>query len=294
MLLILHGAVVAPGEVWRAWTLDPWITLPIYVSAGWYALGVRALWRASGAGRGIGRREVTAYAGGQVALAAALVSPLDALGGALFSAHMLQHVLLMLVAAPLLVFGRPLIAFVWALPPSWRPAVGGAFRGRRTRSVWRGISHPVSAWLLHAAALWIWHAPPLYEATLSSELAHFAQHASFFGTALLFWWGALELARRTQDRQGLGVLYLFTTAVHSSVLGALLTFSLVLWYPIYANRTPLWGLAPLADQQLGGLLMWVPAGMIYVVATLMLVSAWLAAAEQRDRQRGDVLAGGVQ
>lgn len=295
LLSLLHPSdFVAPGELWRAWTLDPWIVLPIVAAAALYGTGVRRLWRASGSGRGIRRSEATAFAAGSATLVAALVSPLDALGGALFSAHMLQHVLLMVVAAPLLVLGRPLVAFVWALPRAWRAATGGAFRRPRTRAAWHAVSHPFAAWLLHAGALWVWHAPALYQATLDSELVHFIQHASFFGTALLFWWAAVELGRRTQVRHGFGVLYIFTTAVHSSILGALLTFSLVVWYPVYAPRAELWGFSALEDQQLGGLIMWIPAGVIYVVATLALVAAWLAAAEQRARTRSNVLLGGTQ
>jgi putative membrane protein len=292
LLTILHEpGFVAPGELWRSWTLDPWIVVPIVTAAALYVTGVRRLWRASGAGRGIRQRDVACFGAGSAALVVALVSPLDALGGALFSAHMLQHVVLMLVAAPLLVLGRPVVAFVWALPAAWRAPLAATLRRPTPHAVWRTASHPFAAWLLHAAALWVWHAPALYEATLSSELVHFAQHACFFGTALLFWWAAVELGRRTQLRHGIGVIYLFTTAVHSSVLGALLTFSLVIWYPLYSPRAELWGLTPLEDQQLGGLVMWVPAGVIYVVATLVLVAAWLGAAERHARMRTDVLLG---
>jgi putative membrane protein len=294
LLTLLHDAFVMPGELWRSWTLDAWIVLPVIVSSALYAVGVRRLWRASAAGRGVRRTDAAAFAAGTFFLAVALISPLDALGGALFSAHMLQHVLLMLVAAPLLVLGRPLVAFVWALPRGWRPRVGAAFHTPGVRASWHAVTHPISAWLLHAAAIWVWHAPGLYQATLGNELVHFLQHASFFGTALLFWWAALEMGRRTQARHGFGVLYIFTTAVHSSILGALLTFSLLLWYPIYATRTEVWGFTALEDQQLGGLIMWVPAGVVYVVATLALVAAWLAAAEQRARSHTDVLLGGVR
>jgi putative membrane protein len=294
LLTLLHGVYVLPGELWRAWTLDPWIVVPIVAAAALYVRGARAVWRAGGVGRGVRREDAAAFAAGLFFTAVALVSPLDALGGALFSAHMLQHVLLMLVAAPLLVLGRPLVAFVWALPPAWRRRVGRAFARPRVRSAWRGASHPASAWLLHALALWAWHAPGLYQATLRSNVVHFFQHACFFGTALLFWWGALAMGRRTQARHGFGMLYLFTTAVHSSVLGALLTFSLVLWYPDYAPRADAWGFTPLEDQQLGGLIMWVPAGIVYVLATLALAAAWLAAAEQRSRTHTDVLLGGAR
>jgi putative membrane protein len=277
---------VGPGELWRSWTLDPWIVLPIVLSAWVYRRGTRAVWAASGRGRGVSVSAARCFAGGIVALIVALVSPLDALGGALFSAHMLQHVVLMLVAAPLLTLGRPLVALLWALPPHWRARVGGVGRAAPVRRAWPAISSPLGAWTLHAAALWIWHAPALYEATLHSELVHLAQHFCFFGSALLFWWAAFELGRRTHTRQGIGVVYIFTTAVHSSVLGALLTFSLVLWYPAYEPFTTAWGLTALEDQQLGGLIMWVPAGVVYLFAALALVAAWIAAAELQSNRSG--------
>jgi putative membrane protein len=284
MVLLLPAVAAAhpegalrPAEFWRTWTLDPWVIVPMLASAWLYARGLRRLWARAGVGRGVRRWQAWCFAAGQGALFIALVSPLDSLGGALFSAHMLQHVVLMIVAAPLLVLGVPLIPFLWALPPVWRARVGGWTRLPLVRRVWRPLSRPVGAWTLHAAAIWVWHAPALYQATLYSEGVHIAQHASFFLTALLFWWAAADLGRRSSGRFGFGVLFVFTTAVHSSILGALLTFSLVLWYPVYAERTAAWGLTPLEDQQLGGLVMWVPAGIIYVVAALALLAVGLSA-----------------
>jgi len=133
------------------------------------------------------------------------------------------------------------------------------------------VSLPVVAWILHAAAIWIWHAPPLFQATLHSETVHTAQHLSFLFTGLLFWWALL---RGTENRRGrvAGVLYLFTTALHTNLLGALLTFSRRVWYPIYGASTAPWGLTPLEDQQLAGLIMWIPAGIAYLVAALALIA----------------------
>lgn len=271
-----HESVpLEPHDLWRAWTLDPWVLGGIALAAWLYARGVRRVWGRAGAGRGVRRWQAACFAAGAGALIVALVSPLDALGGALFSAHMLQHVILMLVAAPLLVLGAPVVAFLWALPPAWRRRVGGWARRPDVRGAWFVVGHPVSAWLLHAAAVWTWHAPGLYQATLHSRGLHALQHLSFFGTALLFWWAAVELGRHRRRRAGFGVLYIFTTAVHSSLLGALLTFSLVLWYPAYAASAPSWGLAPLEDQQLGGLVMWIPGGVVYVAAALALLAVLL-------------------
>jgi putative membrane protein len=133
---------------------------------------------------------------------------------------------------------------------------------------------PSVAWALHAAAIWVWHAPALYQATLSSETVHTLQHVSFLGSALLFWWALLH-AREGRMARPAAVIYLFTTAVHTSLLGALLTFSTRLWYPLYDSGTLAWGLTPLEDQQLAGLVMWVPAGLSYLIASLALAATWL-------------------
>ncbi|HEV2149871.1 MAG TPA: cytochrome c oxidase assembly protein [Longimicrobiaceae bacterium] len=278
------GRPPAPHDVWSAWSWEPGVLLGLGLSAWLYARGVERLWRRAGVGRGIRRWQAGCFAAGLATLFLALVSPLDALGSALFSAHMAQHELLILVAAPLLVLGAPLIPFVWALPPRWRGRAGGVGRLPAVRAAWGALTHPLTAWSLHAAAVWTWHAPALYQRTLVSEPAHVAQHASFLGTALLFWWVLLHPGRRGALGHGIGVLYVFTTAVYGSVLGALLTFAPAPWYPAYAPSVGAWGLSLLEDQQLGGLVMWVPFGLVYLGAALALFAAWLRAIEREVRR----------
>jgi putative membrane protein len=273
--MMLHpGAPPAPHDLLGAWSFEPGVVLPLAV-AGWlYVRGIRALWRSAAPGRGVRGREVTAFGLGWLALAIALVSPVHRWGEALFSAHMVQHELLMAVAAPLLVLGRPLIPWLWALPAGWRRPVGRLASAPPVRSGWQGLTHPGVAWTLHAVAIWGWHLPALFQATLRSETVHALQHASFLGTGLLFWWTVLE---RRHGRLGWpgAVIALFTTAVHTGLLGALLTFSNRLWYPIYAPATAAWGLTPLEDQQLAGLIMWIPGGLAYLIAALALLASWL-------------------
>lgn len=266
-----HDRWQDPTALWSWWTTSPDVVVPIVVATFLYVVGARRLRRRSRHHTALGARAIFCYAAGTLFLIVALVSPLAALGARLMSAHMLQHVLLMLVAAPLLVLGRPLVAMAWAFPRGVRLRLGFTLTRPAVRRSWRVLSNPYYIWVMHAAAVWLWHAPPLYEATLHSSLVHALQHVSFFGTALLFWWAALEFGRR-RSRAGAGVLYLFTTAVHGSVLGALLTFSTAIWYPAYAIGAPEWGLTALEDQQLGGLLMWVPAGLIYLVAALAMLA----------------------
>ena len=272
---VLHdGQPLAPHDLWSAWSWEPLVVIPLLLSAWLYVRGVQALWRNAGSGHGTSRWEAAAFAAGWVTLALSLVSPLHQLGGVLFSAHMAQHEVLMVVAAPLLVLGRPVIPFLWALPPAWRRVAGTWSATTAVSSIWKLITLPFVAWALHAVAIWLWHAPSLYQATLGSEAVHTLQHVSFIGTSLLFWWAVLHGVGGRLARPA-AVIYLFTTAGHTSLLGALLTFSPRLWYPLYDATTTPWGLTSLEDQQLAGVIMWVPAGLSYLIAALALAATWL-------------------
>jgi putative membrane protein len=268
------GQAFAPHDLWTAWSVEPFVLILLALSGAAYLYGLRALWRNAGQGRGVRRWEAAAFAAGWLTLVLALVSPLHRLGVVLFSAHMAQHELLMVVAAPLLILGRPLIPFLWALPMRWRRRAGDWATGTPVRCSWELLTMPLVAWSVHAAAIWIWHAPALFQATLESEVVHTLQHMSFLGTGLLFWWALLR-GREGRIGRPAAVLYLFTTSVHTTVLGALLTFSSGSWYPIYAPGTAAWGLSPLEDQQLAGLIMWVPANLVYLLAALAIAASWL-------------------
>ncbi len=276
-LLLAHaGAPVEPHDLWRSWEFTPGVIFPLLITAVLYARGSRRPWSAS-------RFQSASFWSGWIILFISLASPLHTLGESLFSAHMLQHELLMLCAAPLLVFSRPLVPLLWGLPLSWRRAAGQFTKMRLVQQSWPELTRPLTAWWIHAAALWLWHAPPLFEATLRSDSIHAAQHASFLGSALLFWWSLFYA--RGRAGHGLGVLYIFTTAVHTSILGALLTFAPHLWYGAYGIRTAAWGLSPLEDQQIGGLIMWVPGGVVYIGVGLTLFAAWLQGSGVRPDSR---------
>lgn len=268
------GPPVRPEDVWSGWSFEPVVLFSIGAAAWLYARGVGRLWRSAGVGRGIARWRLHCFAGGLAALLLALVSPLDAMGGALFSAHMVQHEVLMLVAGPLLVLGSPLVALAWALPDGSRRTASRLAHAAPVRAA-RSLGHPFAAWTLYAVALWGWHHPTLYQATLTSDLAHAAQHGSFMAASLLFWSLLLRPGSERRSGYGWGVPYLFTTAVHGSVLAALLTFSGEAWYPAYAVSTAAWGLTPLEDQQLAGVIMWVPPGFVYLAAILLVMGVWL-------------------
>jgi putative membrane protein len=274
------GEPHTPHDLLTTWGLEPFVLISLALAGLLYWRGVRRLWRESAAGQGIRRREAWCYAGGWLALFVALVSPLHPMGRVLFSAHMTQHELLMLIAAPLLVLGRPVIAFLWALPQPWRKQLGQFSKQRWFASGWRWLTLPLAAWAIHAVALWVWHVPALFEATLDNEWVHTAQHLSFLLSALLFWWAVIH-SRRGLMSYGAAVLYVFTTSIHSGALGALITFAGSLWYPAYEHTTQSWGLTPMEDQQLGGLIMWIPAGLVYIFAGLMLFAGWLRHSERR-------------
>lgn len=260
------GEPLEPHDLWTAWTFDPSVVISLLVAAILFGLGARM-------SRGITRTRVVCFWTGWIVLALSLVSPLHPLGESLFSAHMTQHELLMLAAAPLFVLSRPLVPMLWGLPMGSRKTLGQWSKQSSVQKAWHAITRPLAAWSIHAVALWLWHVPRLFEATLDSDAIHSLQHVSFLGSALLFWWSLFYADSRTA--YGANVLYVFTTAIHTSILGALLTFSHLLWYPAYSSTTAQWGLSPLEDQQIGGLIMWVPAGLVYLTAGLAMFALWL-------------------
>ncbi|HEV7509171.1 MAG TPA: cytochrome c oxidase assembly protein [Thermoanaerobaculia bacterium] len=279
--LLLHaGHHLEAGTVLSWWSWEPFTIVLLALSGALYAAGLARLWRRAGVGQGIRRWEALCFAAGWLALIVALLSPVDALGGILFSAHMVQHELLILVAAPLMVLGRPLAPFLWALPPAGRDVAAEWTRNPAFAATWRRLTAPFAVFVIHGLALWIWHLPSLYQATLDDEFIHALQHLSFFLSSALFWWSLIH-GRFGRLGYGAAVVYVFLTSLHSGVLGALLTFAPRLWYPIYEARTSRWGLSPLEDQQLAGLLMWIPAGVVFIVLGLGLFAAWLREAERR-------------
>jgi putative membrane protein len=205
-------------------------------------------------------------------------------GEVLFSAHMTQHEILMLIAAPLFVLGRPFIAAMWAIPPGWRKDAGGLINLPPIKRIWTILTNAAVAWAIHAVALWVWHIPTMFQATLRSDAVHTLQHASFFLSALLFWW-AIIYGKRGLASYGAGVLYLFTTSIQSGLLGVFLTLTGRVWYPEYSKYSSAWGLTPLEDQQLGGLIMWVPAGIVYIAAALIMFAGWMRESENRVLRR---------
>jgi putative membrane protein len=270
-----------PAEVWRTWSWSPLLLGGFAIAATAYGRGIARLWTIAGRYRVITRARASCFYGGLAALFVALVSPLDALGGALFSAHMLQHLVLVAVAAPLVVLGKPSLALVWAVPHRHRPRIRVLSRAKAVRWVIAGASRPLVAAALHAIALWLWHMPALYEAALRSELVHWLEHASFFGTSMLLWTVVVGASIDPAVR----MLVLFATAMQSAILGALLTIAPTAWYTVHEAGTRAFGLALLDDQQLAGLIMWIPGGVVYLIAALVAFVAWLEQSARAVRKR---------
>jgi cytochrome c oxidase assembly factor CtaG len=257
------------------WTYDPWIVTPLYLSGILYLLGTLRLWRDAGGGRGIAYWQAACFWCAWLAMAFALVSPLHWLGERLFTAHMIEHGILMIVAAPLLALARPMGGIAWGLPRCLRPTFGVYTRKVSGSRIWQLLTDPLIAALLHGFTVWAWHMPLLYNEVLESVTVHRLQHLSFFLTALLFWWSLLQ-ARPRRRSYGIAVFVLFATMLHTGVLGILLTLSRQVWYPQQAAFAAEWGITPLEDQQLAGLVMWVPMGLIYTAAALLIAARWIA------------------
>jgi putative membrane protein len=273
------------------WGAEPWVLACLALSLLLYVLGAWRLWPRTRLSRPQMGRQCACFAAGWITLVLALASPLDGAGSVAFSAHMVQHELLMIVCAPLMVLGRPLGVWIWALPPSWRSGVGTATRARAVAVLWHAITRPLTAWMLHLAALWLWHVPSLFQYALRNNGIHALQHASFLFTALLFWWAVLG-KQGLHGSRGASIVYLFTTMMHTGALGALFTMSETVWYPVYGDSAQAFGLSALEDQQLGGLIMWIPGGLAYVAAGLVLCAGWLM--QPRASSRASAMRGASQ
>jgi cytochrome c oxidase assembly factor CtaG len=260
----------------------------LLVVFGMYAAGVLSVWRNAGYGRGVRPIELIAFVSGWLALATALSPPLDGWSERWLSAHMVQHELLMIVAAPLMAVGGPIVGLLWAMPSQLRSRVVAAVHRHPMTAVWSILTSPPWAFCVYGIGLWVWHLPALYNYALEHEAVHVVQHLCFFGTATLFWWG---IAHGRHGRLGYGaaVVYVFATAVHGGLLGALLTVSPRVWYAPYVLQHHA-GFTPLEDQQLAGLLMWVPASLVFVAAGLLLFGEWLRHSDRMTRfKSGPVL-----
>jgi Predicted membrane protein len=264
--------------------------LLVLIPAVWYATGLRAMWKRAGAGRGVSRVQALSFGAGLFTLLLILSSPADEISDALFSAHMVQHLALILVAAPLCVWGAPVIPMLMALPRDRRRAVGNWWkRSPAIRNIVHLVTAPGIVFLGHMVAIWFWHFPGPYQLALRNSAVHAAEHLSFFGTAVLFWYVVATPVGRRRVSEGTAILMVGGTLMQSGALGALLMFASTPWYPVHAAGAQAWGMTLIEDQQLAGLIMWVPASIAYIGAAGWLFLRWM----RRDERRTAAIAGVV-
>lgn len=277
----LHtGRPPAPHDLWSAWTVDLWTAASFATVCVLYAVGRhrRRVRRQSS-------RSDVLFVAGLGAAGLALLSPLDTVAAALASAHMVQHLLLVLVAAPLLAASRPAATLLAGTPTRVRRGIGRwRHRLRLRRPVTARARHPLPAFLVYVGTLWFWHASVPYQRALDHGYVHVLMHATFLGAGLLLWAALLDAAA-TPDAAAGGVLLAFAVSFQGAFLGALLTFADTAWYPGYAESTDRWGLTPVADQQLAGALMWVPGGLVHILAALALLVRWVTESDSEERFR---------
>ncbi len=261
------------------------MVLVIAVLASAYLAGWRRL-RSAGHRRLARGWRLLLYLAGLGALGVALLSPIERLASLLFAAHMVQHLLLTMAVAPLLLLGNPLPVSLWGLPRRARRAAGRLLaRNAACRKVlWVVTLSPV-AWLLHVGILWSWHLPAAYEAALRNDLIHDVEHLTFFGTALLFWWPIIQPAPHLHRRvhPAVGVVYLLAATGQTILLGALIALPERVRYAYYAAPGRPFGLSPLDDQALAGGIMWTSAHM-YLIPLLLVVARGLGHERRHTRQ----------
>jgi cytochrome c oxidase assembly factor CtaG len=272
--VLAHGSA---AESPLSWTFDPWIVTPLAMLGLLYAIGSLVL-RRRRARSPLTRLPAALYWGGWLSLAASLVSPLHWLGEHLFAFHMIEHEIIMAVSAPLLVLANPVGTLLWGLPHRVRVAVGRAMRQKPITTAWRWLSQGSQATVLHGVAIWAWHAPILFDAAVTNVALHRLQHLSFFLSAVLFWWSVFR-----RSDAGAAAWHVFITMLHTSVLGALIALAPRVLYGAQTASAASWGLTPLEDQQLAGIVMWVPAGTIYAGAALALAAIWIRQSGERTR-----------
>jgi len=287
LVLIVAGLLPAPAQaalrdLAEDWSPEPLPVIALALIGLAYTAGIiRLLGRAKSGGIVVASR-IGAMFIGIAALAAALASPLDALADRRLSAHMAQHLLLMMVAATALVWARPTLALIWVFPRGVRQTLGRAWNTMAAPRIAPTLQRPATAWILFCGSLAFWHLPLMYRWALESESRHALMHLSFLGAGMLFWSIVIEPSRKRRLDLGRTILFVFSAAVVAGLPGAVLTFART---PIYHSATPLMptGMTALGDQQLAGLLMWIPMDLELFAVAAALFAVWLLEMDRRQR-----------
>lgn len=267
-------------DVLLEWSLDPLAAGGILAAVAAYLWAVRRVDTRHPANRHP-RHRTWLFMGGMLALVLALLSPIEAYEGALFSVHMVQHLLLEIVAAPLVVAAGPVTLALRAASPRVRRRLLAVLHSR----VVRVVSFPVVTWAVFAAVNWGWHFSVAYDVALENQALHYFQHATFLGAALLFWWPALGVDPSPwRLPHPVRILYLFLAMPQNSFLGVAIMSASTVLYPHYVTNLRPWGPTPLEDQQLGGIIMWVFGDVAFLAGMGFVAWAWLRHEERRTRR----------
>lgn len=264
------------------WNWEPSIVIGTALMVGLYLYAVGPLRKKYQLAEHVKKAQVCSFLLGICIMFLALVSPLDELGDSyLFSAHMVQHLCITIVGPPLLLIGLP----GWLIDPLLRKPV--IFR------IARVLTFPALAFFLYNFDFWLWHAPPLYNATLENQNMHILEHVTFIVFGVINWWPIFSPSALL-PRLSIGgqILYLFLSGMPTVALGAGLTFLPPLYAP-YLAAPRIWGLSPAADQQLGGLIMWVPGNIAYIVIVSILFIRWMQRQEAKQREQ-EALQDGIE
>ena len=259
------------------WRFEPLVLGGIVLAGIAYLGGVRWVNRAH-PGHPQPARRGWFFLAGLVALVLALTSPIEAYEGQLFSVHMVQHMLIELVAAPLVLAGAPITLALRAASPSVRRRLLAVLQSR----VVHLVSFPMVAWVFFAAVNWGWHFSILYNEALENPWLHDLEHASFLAAALLFWWPAIGVDPSPwKIPHPVRLLYLFLAMPQNSFLGVALLSAETVLYPHYVTNLRTWGPTPLDDQRLGGTLMWVGGDLAFLVAMAIVIAGWMRYEDRR-------------
>jgi cytochrome c oxidase assembly factor CtaG len=253
--------------VLSSWSARPWLAAALVATAAIYYRGWRALRRRDPIRWNVGK--LSAFAGAEATIYIALVSPIETFAPLLLTVHMIQHMLLIMVAPILIWLAAPMLPLLRGLPRDIRRYwIAPILRWRPLVILARTVVHPASAWIIFAVATWLWHLPGPYERALADDRWHFVQHACFVAAGLIFWYPVVLPfpARPAVWSQWVLVPYLLFADVQNTLLAAWLTFSDRVLYPHYARMPRLGGLTALEDQAAAGVTMWVPGSVVFLGA----------------------------
>ena len=276
-----HGPVPADpptrANLLLGWHFDPIVATGLVAAGVAWVLLVARIGRMH-PGHPVPILRTAAFLGGLGAIAFALLSGIERYDTTLFSIHMVQHLLLLLVAAPLLALAAPVTQLLRAASPAWRRRIVGLLHSGPIGA----LGHPVVAWVTFTLVMWVSHFSPLFDVALENQLVHETEHLAFLGAGLLFWWPvvAADPARRRLSYP-VRALYLLLQMPPSSFLGMLITFANAPLYAHYATLGSPYGIDALADQQVAGGIMWLAGDVVFIAAILVVVAAWMRH-EERD------------